>query len=443
MAMREVSERPAEKIQGDFIDEPTPESGRLPLLSLTMAWWALATAAFFIVLAPILSQVHDVPNVLVGMAVSVLVFAALGGVCARFSIRSGASVAVLSQDMFGTAGALVSALILFATTLYYAVFEGSVVSVGIAFLFHALDLQMASLVVAIYSVVFVAGPIHRWLDRVNGGLFPVYWAGMIVLLILVARRGALLPSVWLNGPLSLSGVTAVVTSYMGLWILPMCTFDFARFGRRRDLKYHVYFNFGIPYYLLTIVINGLAGIAVVGTLPAGTAVTEVSVVQNVIRIMGISGFAFLWATQTRINTAHYYLAATNLSGLAKFASGRQIGHLAAVVIVGVLAYVLMLASVISYLLVALAYQGIFVVAWVAVAFVYVLNNDHKTAARNEGVTFKLGGLTSWLLGVAAGIIVRVFGGDASFLSPLVSASVAGVAYFLMTRRGVPLLATRM
>lgn len=415
----------------DFIDVPTPDAARLPALSVTMAWWALATAAFFIVVAPLLGQAYNVPNVLTGIALSVLVFSALAAVLARFAINSGASVAVFSQEMFGTAGAVVSTLILFATTLYYAVFEGSVVAVAFSFLVPTFDLRIASLIVVIYSVAFVFGPIHKWLDRINGLLLPIYAIGLAALLLLAARRGAFLSPDWSSGNVTLSGVIAVFSAYMGLWILPMCTFDFARFGRRSDIDYHARFTFGLPYYFLTIVVNGLAGIALVSSLPKAGPISEASVVEDIVKLMGVGGFVFLWATQTRINTANYYLASINLAGLARFLTGREIGHFAAIVTVGVLAYILMLGNVMSYLFVALAYQGIFVVAWVAVAVGYALTHDPKAVTAKEKPAFKIGGLASWFLGVAAGVVVHLYGGEAMFLSPLVSAFVAGLAYILV------------
>ena len=39
--------------------------------------------------------------------------------------------------------------------------------------------------------------------------------------------------------------------YMGVWVLMMFTFDYARFGRKEDAGYHGRFNFGMPFYLVT------------------------------------------------------------------------------------------------------------------------------------------------------------------------------------------------
>ncbi len=85
-------------------NDGTREAAGLPRLSLSMAWWALSTAAFFIVVAPLLAVGVGAGNVLAGMAISVCVFAWLGGQLSRFAMRSGSSVATLSRDMFGLGG---------------------------------------------------------------------------------------------------------------------------------------------------------------------------------------------------------------------------------------------------------------------------------------------------------------------------------------------------
>ena len=55
--------------------------------------------------------------------------------------------------------------------------------------------------------------------------------------------------------------------YMGVWVLMMFTFDYARFGRKEDAGYHGRFNFGMPFYLVTFLVNGAAGIYLVSTIP--------------------------------------------------------------------------------------------------------------------------------------------------------------------------------
>jgi len=64
---------------GDFIDVTVPDNARMSRISLTMAWWALSTAAFFIVVAPLLSAGFGIGNVIAAMIASVIVFSCWAG----------------------------------------------------------------------------------------------------------------------------------------------------------------------------------------------------------------------------------------------------------------------------------------------------------------------------------------------------------------------------
>ena len=190
--------------------------------------------------------------------------------------------------------------------------------------------------------------------------------------------------------------------YMGVWILMMFTFDYARFGKREDQAYHSRFNFGMPFYLVTFLLNGVAGIYLVSTIPSDAALSEVSVVLALLKLMGLGGLLFVWITQTRINTANYYLATINMQAFFARFSGMRWSKAVWAVAVGAVTYALMLLDLFSYLLQALAYQGIFVVSWVAVALVHILSGDDGTVS-SGGAAFNRAGLTGWFAGAICGL----------------------------------------
>ena len=68
---------------------------------------------------------------------------------------------------------------------------------------------------------------------------------------------------------------------------------------------------------MAFLLNGLAGIFLAASLPTEGGVSEVSVVLALIQLMGLAGLAFVWISQTRINTANYYLAAVNMESFAQ------------------------------------------------------------------------------------------------------------------------------
>src|ERR1700682_2238004 len=81
------------------------------------------------------------------------------------------------------------------------------------------------------------------------------------------------------------------------------------------------------------------------------------------------------------------------------------------IVVGVIVFLLMLTNVFSYILQALAYQGIFVVAWVAIAVAHMLLHppdgtlDTKSRSNAEVRSFHEHGLLAWFASSAVGMIL--------------------------------------
>jgi hypothetical protein len=80
-------------------------------------------------------------------------------------------------------------------------------------------------------------------------------------------------------------------------------------------------------------------------------------VLGIVSVLGLFGVLFVWASQTRINTANFYLASTNLQSFFARAFGLQLHRTTWVFIVGGLVFTIMLTNVFSYILQALRVQG--------------------------------------------------------------------------------------
>jgi len=399
---------------------PVPADARMGRLSLTMAWWAVCSAMFYIVVGASLALSYGTRNALIGMLLSVISYGLVNSVLSRFAIRSGLSVALFSRLLFGRTGACLATLIFFSTAIYYAVFEGSVIAVALNHLYPELVYPLAALLVVLYSVPLILGSVQHWLDKLNGVLLPVYLGGLLFAVGLSISRYGYQPQ-WLDfGPATPSafGWWDCFVAYMGVWVLMLFTFDYARFGKPEDATYHGRWNFGMPFYAVTFLLNGAAGIYLVSSIPHEGALNEVSVVMAILQLMGLWGLLFVWATQTRINTANYYLATLNMQAFfARF--GLRGSYLMWAVAVGLIVYGLMLADVFSYLLKALAYQGIFVVAWVGVALAKILYGGRDVSAIHSAPAFNPVGLTAWFGGTALGLLLMFAGGvPGSFSAPL-------------------------
>ena len=380
---------------------------------------------FYIVVGASLALSYGARNALIGMLLSVISYGLVNSVLSRFAIRSGLSVALFSRLLFGSAGACLATLIFFSTAIYYAVFEGSVIAVALNHLYPQLAYPVAALVVVLYSVPLILGSVQHWLDKFNGVLLPVYLGGLLVAVGLSINRYGYQPQ-WLDfGPETPSafGWWDCFVAYMGVWILMLFTFDYARFGKTEDAGYHGRWNFGMPFYAVTFLLNGAAGIYLVSSIPHEGALNEVSVVLAILQLMGLWGLLFVWATQTRINTANYYLATLNMQAFfVRF--GLRGSYLMWALVVGVIVYILMLADVFGYLLKALAYQGIFVVAWVGVALAQILYGRSDIAALDRVPAFNPAGLTAWFGATALGLALMFAGGSVSSFSAPLTAIVA-------------------
>lgn len=418
-----------------------PDGARMPAFSLTMAWWAVCSAVFYIVVGATLALTYGARNALIGMALSVVSYGLVNSVISRYAIRTGLSVALFSRMLFGSAGAALATLIFFATAIYYAVFEGSVIAVAANHLFPALDYRWAALIVVCYSVPLIFGSVQHWLDKFNGVLLPFYLIGLIAAVVLATHEYGY-NAAWLDfgpkGSVPADGWWHCFVYYMGVWVLMMFTFDYARFGRKEDVAYHGRFNFGMPFYLVTFLLNGAVGIYLVSTIPGLGTLSEVSVVLALLKLMGIAGLLFVWVTQSRINTANYYLATINMQAFFQKVAGLRAPKFVWALVVGAVVYALMMADVFSRILQALAWQGIFVVAWVGVALAHIRSTRYdellggEIECRDSHVpAFNPGGLTAWFAGAFAGFVLMNAPGFAQSLSAPATFVVSWAVYRAM------------
>jgi purine-cytosine permease-like protein len=419
------------------------EQSRMPKFALTMAWWALCSAMIYLIIGATLAMYYGTANAVIGMVLSTVVYSAVNYVLSRYAIRTGLSVSLMSRMLFGNAGAALATLVFAATVIYYAVFESSVIAVALHSLVAAIPYPVAALIVVLCSAPLVFGSVQNWLDRLNGVLLPFYVIGMIAAVVLATRSFGY-SDAWMHfGPPQQSGVSAsgwwsCFVYYMGLWVFMMAAVDFARFGKTQDIAYHSLFNFGAPFWAVIFGVNGLVGVYLVSTMHDSGAPSEISVVLAILKLMGWWGFGFLVVTQTRINTANYYLATVNTQALFEKVIGIKLPKFVWTIAVAVVVYVLMLAGVFEKLLLALSYQGVFVVAWVAVALAHILSNRSVQAngreidaALERTPAFNIGGLVAWLLGVVAGIVVMNMSGPVHSFSAIATCVVSAVAYFVL------------
>lgn len=328
--------------------------------------------------------------------------------------------------MFGTRGAAIATLIFSISALWYAVFEGSVIAVAATYAFPWLPNEVASLIVVLLSIPLVIGKVQTWLNKLNAYLLPIYVVGLCVAVYLAVHLNGY-SNDWLNASGSKGdapmGWWNVYVAYLGVWTLIMFCFDYARFGRKEDAKYHTLFNFGMPFYVVTMLVAGVIGVFIVKTMHWEGAVTETAAVKALVSLMGVFGVLFVWATQTRINSANFYLATINLEAFYGTMTKKRMPTLVSGAVVAVTVYLTMLAGVFHSMMTALAYQGIFVVAWVSIALSHIVFNSPNepldAAGKDDSAypSIRIPGLLSWGIAVMVGIVV-MHSSIESFSSPI-------------------------
>lgn len=407
-----------EAASDDFSLHVVPRTWRMDRGKLFMAWWGVATAFFYIYFAAFSALAWGTVNTLIGLGLTVVVYTLVNWVMVRAASRSGLSVALFSRSMFGYVGAVIATLIFAATCIYYVVFEGSVVAVAAQSYFGA-PIKLWYAIVIIVTLPLVWRGVRTWLDRVNGVLLPLFVAGMVAVIIWsLVDHGY---HGFLPGSAAAAGTTApwlqVFSAYMGVWILMMFTFDFARLSKPKDEKFNVGVTFGFAYYVMTFMINGLIGILLVSTFGIGyegLAGQESALPVAIVGVTGLLGVVVIAITQMRINTVNFYLASTNLQSFFSRLFRLNLPRVFWLLVAGVIAYLMMLTNIFSYVNDALAYQGIAIVAWVAIAMAHVAwmriqktSLDAQEFRPGRIPVVNPGGLLAWGVATGVGLYMKI------------------------------------
>jgi purine-cytosine permease-like protein len=439
----------------DYAMHVVPRTWRSSRWSMAMAWWSLASAMAWLITAGVAAVQVGPRDALIGAALSVVAYSLLCAAMATYASRAGTSTNLFSRMVFGLHGGSIAALVLFLMATFYATFEGAVVA-------HAFDVQFGGpplwfwcLVVVLYSVPLAIGGVRRWLDRFNGALLPVYVVGLGVAVGWTLAAKGYRPG-WMDAG---AGVATIVgpgwaysfTLYMGVWVLMMFTGDLARYARAEDLGFHRWVTFGPVFHGFTLFVNAVVGIFLAEHLVEGE-LTELAAVDGMLELMGVVAVVFIWVTQTRINTANYYVASSNLANLAGRLVRRSVPRWAWVVVLGALIYVVMLQDLISKLQIALEYGAILTVAWVGVVVAFMLW-ARLHGLPPEGVEFRPGrvlavnwpGVWAWTAGTIAGVVLLNAGGPfgRTWFAPatfLLAFATHGAA--LLARRGAAFVLDR-
>lgn len=413
----------------DYTTHVVPLSWRSSKKSLSMSWYSLVSGMFYLVTAATLAAVVGTVDTLIGIVLAVVAFGALGYIFSGYAAKTGLTVALISQRLFGASGSIVAPLILAATSIYYAVFESSMIAHAFSASIGGVDIRIWYAIAVAMNLPLVMGGIRRWMDKYNAALLPVYWGGLILVIILAALQAD--TSAWLahmpeqTVSLAAPGWLYAFFIYLGVLVLMMFTMDFARFGKPRDTKTNGIATFGPVFYVFVYLANGLIGIFIAYAAGLAGGVSSTAIVDFIITLLGGWGLFLVWVTQARINTANFYVASTNMEALWTRLFRTRLPRVWAVLICGAITYLIMLTDVLNYVLVALAWQGAFIASWVSIMLIHII---FSTRGDKNGLPeFRPGRLARFTLGAwiwigtsLAGALFYQFGGSigATWSTPL-------------------------
>jgi purine-cytosine permease-like protein len=439
----------AQAARDDYSLHVVPRTWRLSAPKMALAWSAVMAAMFWVVVAAGASLVVGTVQTLIGLAAAVVVHGAICYYMSRTAAETGLTVGLFSRSMFGYYGASLATLFFAVTGTWFAVFEGSVLAVAAQTQFGG-PIALWYLIVTLCAIPLVLGGVRVWLEKINAFLLPIFAIGLVAAVVwstaVFGYDGGWLTSTpseptAIGGP----GWLFVFAIYMGVFSNMFYTFDFARMGRTEDIRVNGVHTFGFTFYFFTILVNGAVGIYLVHTIPLDSGgVTEAGLVVGIVKLMGIFGLIFIVATQTKINTANFYLASTNFQSFFSRAFNVTLPRFVWVLFVGVVSFTVMVLDVFSFIGTWLSYQGAVLVAWVGIALVHI--GYHRLSHSRNAFEFRpgrvrnasSGGITAWVASSGVGIyLIASKNGLASTWALVITFILAVVIYaaFLVAGRG--------
>ena len=426
----------------DALARAGDDSDQMSRGSLAMAWYGVVSAMFFIYIGAAMAMAYGTVDALIGIALTIVVYGAVNALLSKYSINNRVTVALFSRTILGTSGSAIAAIIFALVAIYYAVFEGSIVAYAFQTAFGG-PMWMWYLIVVVYSTPLILGGARRFLDKLNGWLMPVYWLGLVTAVVWAGVQYGF-SDAWLTHqpaapvPFALGGPgwLATFAGYMGIWIMMMFTMDYASLGKRRDTAFHQTWTFGPVFYILAYGVNALVGIFLTFTIP-GLEVSETGVAGGIVQMMGVLGLLLVFVSQTRINTANYYLGAANLKSFGERVFRINMPNFVWVILSSVIIFLLMLLPIVQYILLALAWQGVLVTAWVAIAVTHVLmnrgrNQEHGALHDRHYRRFNTAGLIAWFVATVVGIVLlQTAGSWGATWGPIITAVLASVLYLAL------------
>jgi purine-cytosine permease-like protein len=425
----------------DFGSQVVPAEARLSRSKVQMASWAMLVGMIYLFQGALAATLAGTQQAIIGLLVSAALMALFNMPMVRLGISTGRGSSLSSERVFGRVGRVLISLVLSIATVYFTVFEGSVVAVSFQ-QYVGLDVRIWYVVVIAAMLPLMMGGVLTWLDKINAILLPLYIAGVVAAIVMAVVHGN--PAGWFDysgvvpaGARMIPGWVTTVVLYLGVWLIIPVSNDFSRFGKNKDRRYHRWVTFGPVFTTVTLVLNGLIGMFIVqAALSRSQAASETGVATALIELLGVAGLVFIVVTQMRIQTLNFYLSSINIQRLIREITGRQVWRKLVIAAVAIIAVLLMLTDVFSYLQQSLQWLGIFFVGWAGIMATCIAFGGMRTVFAHDleqetQRVFRHLATVVWLVSAAVGIALLQSAQLLPVLSavaPIISLGIAVIGY---------------
>ncbi|WP_338061936.1 hypothetical protein [Ventosimonas gracilis] len=76
----------------DYSATAVPADKRMPKMALTMAWWAVCSAVFYVVVGAAMALNFGTRNAIIGLVLTIIVYGVINTVLSRFAITPSSKV---------------------------------------------------------------------------------------------------------------------------------------------------------------------------------------------------------------------------------------------------------------------------------------------------------------------------------------------------------------
>jgi purine-cytosine permease-like protein len=339
--------------------------------------------------------------------------------------------------------AVISLIYIFNFALFYA-FEGQIMISGLAVYWPAVPMGVWYIAAGVLFCVLTLYGVTL-MEKIATPTTPIYFICLIILLVVVNRIGN--PDVsWTSympdyidessGPALLQGIATT----FALVVMAPTAADLGRFIKPTEAKKAVVFM-GFGFYVITYLVVAMAGIFLAVKLNGDT-----NPGIYIVTLGGILGVLFIVMTQIRIQVSNVYSGSL---ALANFFA--QVFHLSIsrkwwTVVMVVLGVVAMFLDALSNMTTLLAFEGVFVIAWVftvvadiMVRTLFKVGEKKVQFKRPSMYYFNPCGTIALIiaLGIGTPMTLGAFGGYWTSMAGIVSGALAFVltAIFTLATKG--------